>query len=263
MKNYQFQYLIFALPQTNHYQTITKIEFKPPGLKPKIIVEGENKIGFFTFDVDREVAIQFTTSPKTFQTYLNRKLTIQDYNNNLFQPNRFINGTDNQIKKLTKNIVGKEKFLSKIISKLYYFTLDYLTYGKPFEGLYSYQQAMEERTTDCGGFATFLASLLQSVNIPSRLVVGFLIKKNFINQILSTFNFLLMHAWLEVLLPDDSWLPLDPSIEWRRNKSLTKRQGGFGFIPADRLVVSFGCDHRIKVNDKIYQIDILQNPIYL
>ncbi|GIW63360.1 MAG: hypothetical protein KatS3mg091_162 [Patescibacteria group bacterium] len=61
----------------------------------------------------------------------------------------------------------------------------------------------------------------------------------------------MMHAWLETQLPNKVWFPMDPSLEWKRKKGLTKRQGGFGYIPADRLVVSFGCDFDIKIGGKI------------
>jgi len=111
--------------------------------------------------------------------------------------------------------------------------------------------------TDCGGFSTFLASLLQTVNIPSRLVVGFLIKKDWVSRILTfnfsllTFNFLKIHAWLEVMLPNKSWFPIDASTS------------KFGQIPANRLVTSFGCDFNIKINNSNYQIDLLQKPVYL
>jgi transglutaminase-like putative cysteine protease len=157
-----------------------------------------------------------------------------------------------------------------VVKKLYDFTLEYLTYGKPIDGLYPYSQALNEKITDCGGFSTFLSSLLQSKNIPARLVIGFIIKKNLFLDFLSTFNFclltfdsLLIHAWLEILLPDGSFFPLDPSIDWRRKKGLTKRQGGFGFIPDDRLVTSCGCDFDLNINGKNYKIDLLQKPILL
>lgn len=71
-----------------------------------------------------------------------------------------------------------------------------------------------------------------------------------------------MHAWPEALLPDGSWFPFDPSLEWRRGTGQTKRQGGFGYIPDDRLVVSYGQDFTIKYKGKPIRLDILQNPIY-
>jgi len=163
----------------------------------------------------------------------------------------------------------KDTSLLMMIKSLYIYTLDNLIYGKPIDNLYSYDQALTEKITDCGGFSTLLLSLLQSVNIPARLVVGFLIKEeNTFQKVFRTFNFALltfdflsMHVWVEVLLPDSTWFPLDPAVEWRRNRGLTKRQGGFGIIPADRLVVSHGQDFIIPHSNNIYKVDLLQNPL--
>ncbi len=265
--------IIFSLPQTNHYQKISnlKINFA----NDQLIKEKEwgNEVVFFTFnDVEKEAKIIFNLKCLNNQKIIDENLLLDNYQNKRFKiiNNRFINGNDRVIKKLAADVVSQEKHLKKVIEKLYYFTLNYLTYGKPTKGLYSYRQALNEKITDCGGFSTFLASLLQSLNIPTRLVVGFLLKNDLMTKLFSNFDFyilnfhsLKMHAWLEAHLPNKSWFPLDPSIEWRRNKCLTKRKGGLGFIPADRLVVSFGCDFKLKSKGKIYQIDLLQNPIFV
>ncbi len=264
------EFLIFSIPQTNHYQNIAKFSLIPPvGWKTVKDKQWENKIVVLTLsDVKQKPKISFQIKPKPVNNSINKNYKLSDYQKIKISSNRFINGQDKKIKQITKEIVGKEKNLQKIIKKLYLFTLNYLSYGKPISGLYSYKQAMEERITDCGGFSTFLISLLNAAGIPSRLVVGYIINTGFLHNlffkylILNT-KYLLIHAWLEVLLPDNSWFPLDPAIDWRRGRGLTKRQGGFGIIPADRLVTSFGCDFNIKVNNKNFAIDLLQKPIYL
>lgn len=265
--------IIFSLPQTNHYQQIKKLKIisnKYQIIKEK---EWENEVVLFRLnDVKENPQIIFDFNPKIYKQIIPENFSLKDYQNKNLKiiNNRFINGNDPKIKKLASKIIGKEKNIKKIAEKFYDFTLNYLTYDKPIEGLYSYKQALNEKITDCGGFSTFLASIFQSLNIPTRLIVGFIIRKNLLKKILKTFyvprftfHNLLMHAWLEFQLPDDIWFPIDPSIEWRRNKGLTKREGGFGFIPSDRLVVSFGCDFKIKIDKITKELDILQNPVYL
>jgi transglutaminase-like putative cysteine protease len=265
------KYLIFSLPESNQYQQIKDFKILFPK-KYHIIKENRwgNKVIVFRLNdvLQKYPQISFNFQPKELKLKINKSFALNHYSlKQKLINNSFINGEDKKIKTLAKKIIGSEKNLYQIIKRLYNFTLDYLTYGKPTEGLYSYKQALTEKTTDCGGFSTFLASLIQSQNIPCRLVVGFIIKDNFLKRILNTFHVLrytfhdlFMHAWLEVLLPDNSWLPLDPSIEWKRKKGLSKRQGGFGYIPADRLVVSFDCDFDIKIGEKNYKIDLLQKP---
>lgn len=264
---------IFSLPQTNHYQTINDLIISS---KSHQIIKDEkwgNIILIERLNDVKSLSVAFQHSGNKIRPLFNRRLTIDDYKN-IFQlyieSDRFISGNDPEIKNLTKHIIGKEKNLLNIVRNLYQYTIDNLKYARPIDGLYSYKQVLKNRVTDCGGFSTLLISLLRSLNIPCRLVVGFMINDNNILRMLSnfrlfTFNFkfLLIHAWLEVLLPDENWFPLDPSIEWRRLHHLTNRLGGFGFIPDDRLVVSFGEDFNLKINNENCQIDILQKPIYI
>jgi len=272
---------LFSIPQSSHYHYVSNLKIN--ALKYQLIEE--KKWGNKVIVLKDKSEITFTVKPFPFKSSINPKFTLSSYQKTkipkvYLTPNQFINGKDEKIKSLAKKILGQETNLLTVVKKLYDFTLEYLTYGKPIDGLYPYSQALNEKITDCGGFSTFLASLLQSKNIPSRLVVGFLIKRrSFLKEIISIVNLpklifkfkklevrwltlddLLMHAWLEILLPDGGFFPLDPSIEWRRKKGKTQRQGGFGFIPADRLVVSYGCDFELKIKGKNYKIELLQKP---
>jgi transglutaminase-like putative cysteine protease len=275
-KNSNKSFSLFSLPQPSPYHQISNLKINSQNFK--IINEKKwgNKIVILNLiqDPKQHNFISFKLKPLPFKFSINPSFTLSFYQKTkipkvYLTPNRFINGKDEKIKSLAKKVLGQETNLLTMVKKLYDFTLEYLTYGKPIDGLYSYSQALKEKTTDCGGFSTFLASLLQSQNIPSRLVVGFIIKKNIIKDLLNpfhvlryTFHNLFMHAWLEVLLPDGGFFPLDPSIEWRRKKGKTQRQGGFGFTQADRLVTSYGCDFKLNINGKNYKIDLLQKPIY-
>jgi len=264
------KHLVFSLPQTNHYQEISNLSLEPktPNLG---FDEWGNTVVIFT----NTAAIEFLYSSKNVEKSLEEKWKIDDYKSNkeidfFLKPNRFINGKDEKILKLAHSLIKNEQNVLNIAKTLYDFVLNDLSYGKPTEGLYPYSQAVEEKVTDCGGFSTLLLSLFQSVGIPGRLVVGFLLKKNLQKKVLSMlhvtsymFHDLVMHAWIEILLPDHSWFPMDASVEWKRNHNLSKRDGGFGKIPDDRLVTSFGQDFKITVDGKKHTIDLLQLPIYL
>ncbi len=266
--------IIFSLPKSNHYHQIKNLQIAP-GPNLQILDQWGNEIIIFNDVLKIRIKFKATLKEIKIKKELIKKFLLKDYQKLpkeklIFytQPNRFINGEDKQIKQIAKKIVGQDTNLYRIIEKIYSYTLNHLSYADPIEGLYSYHQALKEKKTDCGGFSTFFISLCHSLNIPSRLVVGFLIKENILKKIFntfhvlsSTFHSLTIHAWPEVLLPDSYWFPVDPSIEWRRKEGLTKRKGGLGYIPADRLVASFGCDFKIKMGKINYQLDILQNPI--
>jgi transglutaminase-like putative cysteine protease len=271
------EWLIFSLPKTNHYQIITNPKIFPKPYKNQTDQWG-NEIKIFRLnDVEKNlIVMSFAYQGKSvnFSGEIMRKFSLSDYSrkniDQYLQPNRFINGEDKKIKALVKKIIGKKTNLYQITKGLYNFSLKFLSYANPIEGLYSYHQALEKKMTDCGGFSTFYLSLLQAVRIPGRLVVGYLIKSNPLKDLLQlvklspfTFKNLYIHAWVEILLPNGVWFPADLSIEWKRNKGLTKEKGGFGFIPANRLVTSFGCDFQLKINNKVYNINIYQNPKFL
>lgn len=264
--------IIFSIPQTNSYQQISKIKLYPSA-NITIVDEWGNEIVILN-DV-KNFSLSFHFQGKTFKVFKNKlqSFSITDYQKKtnqeklsfFTQSNRFIHPYHPKIRALARKIVGQEKNLFQIVKKIYLFVLDYLIYDNPIEGLYSDLESLEKKKVDCGGFSTLSISILNSLNIPARLVVGFIIKKNFLKSILEkfyvlsfTFADLFIHAWLEVLLPDNSWFPIDPSIEWRRNHGLSKREGGFGIIPNDRLVLSYGCDLKYKIEKKKYHLDIIQ-----
>lgn len=263
--------VVFSLPQSNHYHTISNLDIGTNEIVEEPV--WKNKVAVMGLDLVRG-AVSFSAQLQEFQPTLPQFFTLKNYQNkipdHLLLPSHFISGKDQEILSLAKRIVKTEKSWSAIIRNLYDFTLEYLTYGATTEGLYTYKQALEERTTDCGGFSTFLGSLLQALHIPNRLVVGFLLRPSFLKSFLvsldlMSFNFrsLYMHTWIEVLLPDKIWFPLDASIEWQRNKGLISSQGGFGFTPADRLVTSFGQDFETTIVGKKYKTDLLQKPLYI
>ncbi len=264
------EYVLFSLPQTNQYQKITSLEIEPRKYKRfKENKWGNDIVSFTLNDVKHYACINFNHKAISINQTIDSTFKINEYSR-ITNPDRFINGKDVQIQRLAKKIVGEEKSLAKTIKNIYRFVLTYLTYGKPNKALYTYKQALRERTTDCGGFSTLLLSLLQSVNIPSRLVVGYLLRPSLSKLFLTklridslTFRSLSMHVWVEILLPDDSWFPLDPSIEWQRVNNFTSSQGDFGIIPDDRLVLSYGEDFDLNIGTKNYKIDLFQSPVYI
>lgn len=170
---------------------------------------------------------------------------------------RYLNGSDERIRQLSSSILGSENNLERIVKRLYGYTVENLNYGNPIRGLYTFRDALNKKVVDCGGFASLLGSLLKSVGVPSRVVVGFWLdsykgradKK--------------MHAWLEILLPDGVWLTLDPAVEHLRRHGRSKRVGGFGVIGNDRIIFSYGSEITFKIANQDLTLDILQNPVIL
>ena len=165
--------------------------------------------------------------------------------------NSFINGDDPKIRKIAEDVVGKEKRIIPIISCLNEYVISRLTYGNPLTGLYSVSDALTKDKVDCGGFAVLLGSLLIASGIPARIVSGFF----------AGYSENSMHAWLEAMAPDGTWIPLDPSMEKLSREGKTKKSGMRGFVGSDRIALSVGCDIPLTIDGKNVTVDILQNPV--
>ena len=170
-----------------------------------------------------------------------------------FRPSTHLQSNSNRIKVLSKTIVRGETDPRLIARKLNRYVVTHLTYGNPIEGLYTSLDALEMPSVDCGGFNTLFISFCIAQHLPARLVSGF-----WAGYPKST-----MHAWAEVLLPEGSWLPVDPSAEHLRTTVRFSKSGRFGFVGSDRIACSIGCDIPLKFGGKTLSVDILQNPIIL
>ena len=235
---------VFALPTTNHYQTVSSLEVS----EPSQLVSLENKNQVILFSEMGPHFFRFVHQPKKIHLTIQTEGIFVEKKKNVLKSDAFISSNDPKIIALSNSWVKKANAdtAEKIVTTFYQKILEYLEYANPYQGLYTYKQAVDTQQTDCGGFATLLASLLQVQGITSRLVVGYVYSqkksstvKRFVHIPLS-FSDISMHAWLEVKTKSGGWFPLDPSIEWKRIHKQSMRKGGFGIIPDDRLVLSFG-----------------------
>ncbi len=131
--------------------------------------------------------------------------------------------------------------------------VEQLNYGNPIPGLYTANQALSLGKVDCGGFDSLLAGLLMKQGIKARVVSGFW----------AGYEQNTMHAWLEALLPDGRWVPMDPSVQHLAEQGRTKKSGGFGYLGSDRIVFSHGCCLPFIVNGQEIKVDLLQHPYLL
>lgn len=259
---------IFAIPRSNEYQDIKDLSTLPELLKYKVIKDDRfaNEIIMFEEQAD----IGFSFFPKERKMTIGKNFVISDYSpqevRNIHH-DAYMNGRDKKIIEISQKINGDGKKVGQIIENTYKYCLENLTYGKPIKGLYKYSQVLKDSTTDCGGFSTLMGSLLQAKDIPVRLVVGYVLKKGRKKALLNTlikqkysFNDFSMHAWLDAKLPNGTWFPLDASVEWRRIHGISIREGGFGLLPADRLVTSFGHNIELIWEGNHHIVEILQDP---
>lgn len=166
-------------------------------------------------------------------------------------PNRFLQSEDPDIVRLANEIRGSETDVYTILKRLNRAVVIRLAYGNKIPGLYSSRDALTRTHVDCGGFDTLLAALCVSQGIPARIASGFWAVSKTQNE---------MHAWLEIMLPNGSWIPADPSVEHLARAGKTVKSGRLGFVGSDRVVLSYGCDIPVQLGGTIQSVDILQHP---
>lgn len=170
------------------------------------------------------------------------------------QSNAVCDTQDPDISALADTIGKGTTSADAYILAVYEHCVSQLSYGEPIRGLYTSREALDRGVVDCGGFCTLALALLRVRGIPARLVSGFL----------GSARHDPMHVWIEILLPDGTWLPADPSADHlsRVGRDRTK-SGHFGYVGSDHIAVSWGCDIPIPINGNQYHAAFLQYPVII
>lgn len=258
--------LIVPLPSNTAYQVINRLHFSVNPTEQNSDNRG-NKYAVWALNLkplqQKKIAYSFTINVKprnkrcktgAIEEY--QKLSSQ-FKMTSLESNKFIHPHDKQIAQLAKRIIYENKVeaddVCKIVEALNEYLINTLKYGEPIEGLYPSTAALKNEYVDCGGYNTFLIAMCRSLGIPSRNVSGFWLGYKKMKH--------KMHAWMEILLPNGDWMPLDPSSEQLYRQGRMWASGRMGFTGSDRVAMSFGEDILITAAGKKINVEILQNPI--
>lgn len=166
-----------------------------------------------------------------------------------------ISVSDPRIQAIVQKLSRDNPCTKRFIRCAYEYVLSHLVYGKPIEGLYTFDDALTQREVDCGGFSALLVSVLLTYGIPARITSGFLAPCRGKNS---------MHVWAEALLKEGMWIPLDPSIDYLfRSGRASWRSGRFGFVGSDHLIFSHGCDVELMLDKQLTRTPLLQHPFFV
>ncbi len=246
-----------ALPRETKNQKILRSSFSKP--KPEVIKDSVfgNEVAYWIVanpDVGRILKFSENSEIKVKPDISERiKGMLESYEKDDYfyklytKEDHYFNFSDERIQTLAKELMGNERVVEKIARKFYGYVRDNISYGKPIEGLYTSIDALESDVVDCGGYDCLLGALLRSVGIPARLVAG----------ILAGYPGEHMHAWMEFMLPDGSWVPADASTEKLRLEKRDFKPGAFGKVGNDRIILSYGTN--ITVSKKTFPL--LQLPV--
>ncbi|PIT92553.1 MAG: hypothetical protein COU08_01915 [Candidatus Harrisonbacteria bacterium CG10_big_fil_rev_8_21_14_0_10_42_17] len=204
-----------------------------------------------TLDIDQrfDVCVRPARHILSTRFSLNDYASLQKKYEPYLTPNTYIR-LSTKVIKLAKHLAGDKKNLFHILSAINRYITKHIPYGNPITGLYSSEDALTLHRVDCGGFDILFVALCVALHIPARVVSGFF----------AGYDNNGMHAWAEVLLPDETWFPVDPSMEQRSHLGTTTRSGRFGFVGSDRVAFSYGTHIPLHINGAIHHAPILQHP---
>lgn len=171
--------------------------------------ENQNIVDFFDFSskLNKKFHLKIDFSFDFYETKLKTKPQITKYNRNSHMYKRYTKSEryleqTKEIKRLSKNIVKKEKGHFNQARRIFDWILDNISYKYPPEDR-GVIPTLKNKSGDCGEFNHLFITLCRSLGIPARSVFGMWSipksKKHF-------------HAWCEFYLEDVGWIPADPSV---------------------------------------------------
>ena len=253
------QYKVYApLASEFPFQNIYETHFHEKPLSIQIDQQYQNSYGIWEGEVhahaEKTISIEYRMkiAPRKliYHTYHKEDYDVSSSEYILFtQKDNSIDPTESRIEEINKKLLQGERKVLTILARCNDFVISKLTYGNPIPGLYSSSDALEQPMVDCGGYDTFLVALLRNAGIPARVVSGFWLGYSRIRHH--------MHAWVEALLPDGQWIPLDPSAEQLFRQGRAWQSGKLGFTGSDRVLLSLGND---IICDEKESIALLQHP---
>lgn len=157
--------------------------------------------------------------------------TDRDYIQNT-RSERFIDADNPRITEVANDIVGNTINPYDKAYLIYNWTLAHMRYEKS-KDTHNALWALETRSGDCGEYSVLFSALCRAEGIPTRLVWGYFLEKDFSLHfdILETSDIKksnierylywsrkvgtlnpIGHAWTEVYIPDYGWIPVDASM---------------------------------------------------
>jgi hypothetical protein len=187
-----------------------KIKSNIKSNKSNVDSENNNIIDFFDFSkkINKKFKLKIDFVYDSYETLLeidSDKIQRYDKNSQLYKrytkSEKYLEQT-NEIKKLARKIVGKEKNYFEQARKIFHWILENLSYKYPLEKRGAII-TLKNKCGDCGEFNHLFIALCRSLGIPARSVSGMWA----IQKLKQGF-----HAWAEFYAENVGWIPVDSSV---------------------------------------------------
>ncbi|MBQ9244905.1 transglutaminase domain-containing protein [bacterium] len=185
-KQYVSDFSISVPPQKMYNNGTTNIaEYKLENLENQHIVfvlEGDANVRTYTLDTAKK---------------LNKNLTPEKDLSRYLQPELYIESNDSVIKSAAKRIKGSTK--EEIVQNIYEYLQKNIAYVA-IPGTLGAKKTLEVKQGKCSEFSAAMVALCRAKNIPARLVIGNIARKE-----------IPQHGWVEVYYDEYGWVAYDPT----------------------------------------------------
>ena len=147
------------------------------------------------------------------------------------EPDTYVECDSEEVQALADELAQDQANPCLTLEALYDYVREHITYTRYETADHGAAWALQHRSGDCTEFADALLALSRAAGIPARFLEGVTYREGRSADLGQT-----KHDWLEAYLPDQGWVPLDPT--WGRFRN--KRDAYFARISPDHIVVTVG-----------------------
>ncbi|MFT5821282.1 MAG: hypothetical protein ACI8ZM_002534 [Crocinitomix sp.] len=256
--NYEFEckkgeqdstyYIKAFIPQSNSRQFVA---FKKEESEPFTTqISGANKTALWEGDLSEEkeqirCSFELDLFPTKFEIANDVNYSdAVDLKSFYVQPSDFIASNDPEIEALALELLGEEKRLDAVLTKIFDHVYDIPV--QPIKHLMTASEALERNAASCNGKSRLFVALCRNLGLPARVSGGI---------ILNTERKKTSHLWAEVKVKDE-WIPFDPL------------NGYYAYLPSNYLEVYKGDEFLVKRSsdmlfDYNYEITLIESEVTL
>ena len=128
---------------------------------------------------------------------INKNLTPENDLTKYLQPEPYIESNDAMIQNIAKKIKGSTK--EEIVQNIYEYAQENMNYAV-IAGTLGAKKALQMKQGKCSEFSAIMVALCRAKNIPARIVVGHIARKE-----------VPQHGWVEVYYDEYGWVTYDPT----------------------------------------------------
>jgi len=159
---------------------------------------------------ESRIELEYVTSDRSFELdQRTSAINLAQSNDSYCKNDKFWETKDPLIRRTSERIHGSSRDTGDFLSRTFAWVRDNMKLRDPQPNRLGAARAIRELIGDCDEMSDLFIALCRAANVPSRRVVGI-----FYHGQRSESRPFDWHAWAEVQVSKDVWVPFDPSLNY-------------------------------------------------